>query len=86
MVTLAATPEDFENPRIATGIRNEETVIALFGKPDLATIDESRRVDHDRPLLRWLIRLTRVETSVSDRSARQIWGARGNTLGDFWIG
>jgi hypothetical protein len=84
MVTLAAAPENFENPGIASGIRNEETVIAAFGRPDLATIDEPRRVDDDRSLLRWLSGLTRVETSAT-RGARHVPVARGNTLRNDWL-
>src|SRR4029450_9710373 len=84
MVTLAAAPEDFENPRIATGIGDEETVIAAFGRPDLATINERRRVDDDRAPLRWLGCRTGNETSAT-RIARHVRVARGNTLRDDWL-
>ena len=86
-VAFATTPENFENLLIATRIRDEETVIARFGIPDLATIDEPRRVDDDRPLLGWLIGLTRMRSSaVGYRGALGTRGGQRRALGDFWIG
>jgi hypothetical protein len=85
VVTFAATPANFEDPVLPTGIGDEETVGALIGGPDLAAIDEPGRVDDDWPFLRRPGGRTRVRTSASGRCAGRISDARGNTFRHDWL-